>query len=136
MALPWALDRCFHDPSGPACERRRRLLAERLASDDYPAFARAVSRSIVGALAGARQPLAALTQPTLVVWGRHDRIIRPAASQRLLRNVPQARLAMLERSGHLPMVEQPDAFNRLMTEFLAAVDAAPRPRIRRASGGA
>jgi pimeloyl-ACP methyl ester carboxylesterase len=136
MALPWALDRCFHDPSGPACERRRRLLAERLASDDYPAFARAVSRSIVGALAGARQPLDALTQPTLVVWGRHDRIIRPAASQRLLRNVPQARLAMLERSGHLPMVEQPDAFNRLMTEFLAAVDAAPRPRVRRASGGA
>lgn len=136
VALPWALDRCFHDPTGAACARRRRLLAERLASDDYPAFARAVSRSIVGALAGARQPLDALTQPTLVVWGRHDRIIGPAASRRVLRNVPHARLAMLERSGHLPMVEQPDDFNRLMAEFLAAVDAAPRPHARRASGGA
>ena len=136
MALPWALDRCFYDPQGASYERRRRLLTERLASDDYPAFARAVSRSVVGALAGAGQPLRRLTQPTLVVWGRHDRVIRLSASRWLLRDLPQAQLAVLERSGHIPMVEEPEDFNRYMSDFLGTVDAAPRLRARHASGDA
>ena len=136
VALPWAFERCVYDPSLPFCEERRRLLAERLAHEDYPSFARAIARSLRGALAAARQPVERVFQPTLVVWGREDRMVGVAGSRRLMRALPHARLTVLERCGHLPMLEQGERFNRAVEEFLRAVDAAPLPRARGARGAA
>ncbi len=126
VALPRTLDWCFHDPTLAACEERRRLLADRLAADDAPGFARAVTRTLRELLADGRPPLGGIRQPALVVWGREDRLIALAASRRLLREIPHARLAVVDGCGHLPMVERPDEFNRVLGEFLRAVDAAPR----------
>ena len=134
LALPWALERSVHDPSLPACRARRRILMERLVADDYPGFARAITRSLVGSIAAGRQPLGQLTQPTLVVWGHNDRLVGPSGSRRILRELPHARLAVLERCGHLPMLEQPHAFNRAVADFLRAVEGAPLARARRATG--
>ncbi len=133
-ALPRSLDRCFYDRSAPGYETRRRLLAERLADDDFPDFARAVSRSLAGALAAGNQPLHRLTQPTLLVWGQEDRLMALAGSRRLMREVPQARLAVLQRCGHLPMLEHASQFNQIVADFLRSVEAAPLARARRASG--
>jgi pimeloyl-ACP methyl ester carboxylesterase len=135
VTLPRALDLCFWDASSPGCAERQRMLAERLAGDDYPQFARAVARSLAGAIAAGRQPLHRLTQPTLLVWGREDRVVGLAGSRRILREVRHARLAVLERCGHLPMLERPQEFNRLLAEFLRAVEAHPLPAARSASGG-
>jgi len=135
LTLPRTLDRCFHDRAQPALEMRRRILAERLVAADFPHFARAVSRSIAGALAGSGQPLHRLTQPTLLVWGRDDRVLPLWGSRWVLRAVPHARFVPLERCGHLPMLERPHEFNRLVTEFLRAVEAAPLPGAHRMSGG-
>jgi len=134
LTLPRAVDLCFYDPSLPSCAERRRILAERLAADDYPAFARAVSRSLAGAIAAGQQPLHDLRQPALFVWGRQDRMIGLAGGRRLVRAVRQARLVVLEQCGHLPMLEQAEAFNRAADEFLRAVDAQPLPAARRAGG--
>jgi len=133
LALPRALELCFHDGSLPAWTLRRRLLAERLEHDDFPEFARAVRRSIVGALAVDEEAWARLAQPTLVLWGREDRFLPLARSAVLLRAVPHARLVVLEGCGHLPMVERPEAFNRVTREFLDALAEEP---LERASGGA
>jgi len=132
----WALTRSVHDPSLPACEERRRILVERLVAEDYPGFARAITRSLVGSIAAGRQPLAQLTQPTLLVWGRNDRLVALSGSRRVLRALPHARLAVLERCGHLPMLEQPQQFNRAVADFLRTVEAAPLTRARRATGTA
>jgi pimeloyl-ACP methyl ester carboxylesterase len=35
---------------------------------------------------------------------------------------PKARLKVLERCGHLPMVEKPEAFHRLLYGFLVGVE--------------
>jgi len=136
VALPWAFERCVYDPSLPMCEARRRILAERLAHEDYPSFARAVARSLRGSLAAGGQPLERVHQPTLLVWGRDDRMVALAGSRRLLRALPHARLAVLDRCGHLPMLEQSERFNRAVDDFLRAVDAAPLPRARGARGAA
>ncbi len=134
FSLPRTLERCFYDHAHPALDMRRRILAERLAAADFPDFARAVSRSITGALRGSGQPLERLTQPTLLVWGRDDRTLPLWNSRWFLRAVPHARFVALERCGHLPMLEHASHFNRLMAEFLCAVAAAPLPGARRASG--
>ncbi len=130
--LPIFHDRSFYDPTLAASRERRALLEERLADEDFPGFARAVARSLEGVLSGGRPPLERLRQPTLLVWGRQDRLVPLGRSARLVRELPQARLTVLDRCGHVPMVEQPIAFNRAVAEFLPCVDAAPRPR--RAAG--
>ncbi len=134
VALPYALERCVYDRSRAEHIARRRILADRIAHEDYPGFARAVNRSILGAIAAGCQPLHLITQPTLLVWGRNDRLVALSGSRRLTRAVPHARLAVLERCGHLPMLEQPEQFNRLVADFLRSAEAAPLLRARRASG--
>lgn len=130
-ALPWALDLCFWDPFAVACDESQRALAERLEAEDFPGFARAVARSIAGAMVAGVPPLGALTQPTLIVWGRHDRLVSLAESRRILRDVAHARLVVLERCGHLPMLERSGEFNHRLADFLREVEAAPLHGARR-----
>jgi pimeloyl-ACP methyl ester carboxylesterase len=126
----------FHDRARIGQVTRRRILEERLAASDFPDFARAVARSLGGVLRAEPQPLERVTQPVLVVWGRNDRLVPLHRSQGLLERLPYARLEVLDRCGHLPMLEQPTAFNRVVAEFLSAVHAAPDPRTRPAVGSA
>jgi pimeloyl-ACP methyl ester carboxylesterase len=133
--LPRALDRCFFEPSGPAHAMRRHVLETQLAAPDFPDFARAVARSIGGAVGGGTEGLARLQQPTLIVWGRDDRLTPVAGGRRMQAAVPHARLVTIERCGHLPVLEQPRRFNEALAGFLRQVDAAPRRGARRANGG-
>ncbi|MBN8872749.1 MAG: alpha/beta hydrolase [Rhodospirillales bacterium] len=57
--------------------------------------------------------------PTLVVHGAADGLVPPAHAEAFARLIPAARVAMIPNAGHLPMVEQEDA-------FLAAVADPPR----------
>jgi pimeloyl-ACP methyl ester carboxylesterase len=136
FVLPRSIDRCFYDSTSPGCAERRRVLAERFVADDYPDFARAVARSVAGVLRHERQSLAALRQPLLLVWGRQDRLLPLSHSKRIVRQVGHTRFSVIERCGHIPMLERPEEFNRLVAEFLRSVDAAPRQRSsRRAAVG-
>jgi pimeloyl-ACP methyl ester carboxylesterase len=61
-----------------------------------------------------------VTNPTLIVWGREDRIVPVACGDQYRRLLPNAKLTVLEGCGHLPPIEQPDAFARLVLDFLGA----------------
>jgi pimeloyl-ACP methyl ester carboxylesterase len=56
--------------------------------------------------------------PTLVVWGREDRIVPVICGEQYRRLLPRATLRVLDRCGHLPPLEQPDLFAGLVLEFL------------------
>jgi pimeloyl-ACP methyl ester carboxylesterase len=45
--------------------------------------------------------------PTLVVWGREDRIISVRRAMRTARAIPKARLLVLPRTGHVAQMERP-----------------------------
>lgn len=124
----------FHDRTRLGHIARSRILEERLAAPDFPEFTRAVARSLAGVLRSERQPIERVTQPVLVVWGRQDRLVPLRRSAEILRRIPHARLQVLERCGHLPMLEQPGAFNTAVAEFLRAALAAPRGRHGRLAG--
>ena len=57
--------------------------------------------------------------PTLLISGSHDKVIPPAHMQAMHRTIPGAELAVLEGAGHLLNLEQPDAFNRALRNFLS-----------------
>ena len=67
--------------------------------------------------------LGGVATPTLVVWGRQDRIVPPICGEQYQRLLPNATLHLLDQCGHLPPLEHPDAFAQLVLDF---VDG-PRP---------
>jgi len=70
-----------------------------------------------------KEQAANITSPTLIIWGNHDALLPPADAKMLDRVIPNSQAIILEKSGHIPQIEQPDEFNRLVREFLRARDA-------------
>lgn len=58
--------------------------------------------------------------PTLVVTGRYDFNVAPSVAWAIHRAIPGSELAVFERSGHLPFIEEEDAFVARLTAFLVA----------------
>ena len=63
--------------------------------------------------------LKSLQTPTLVLWGRDDKVNRPAGGPMLLHTMPNAELVMTSHTGHWMQWERAELFNRLTTEFLS-----------------
>ena len=61
--------------------------------------------------------IARVSSPTLVVWGRHDRVYPAAHGQMLARQLPGQSFHLLD-SGHLPQEERPTAVADLIGSFV------------------
>ncbi|MCV7420626.1 alpha/beta fold hydrolase [Mycobacterium yunnanensis] len=61
-----------------------------------------------------------LKTPTLVLWGRDDKVNKPAGGPLLLNTLPNAELVMTSRTGHWMQWERAALFNQLVTDFLTA----------------
>lgn len=57
--------------------------------------------------------------PTLIIWGDEDRLIPLAHGRRLGRAVAGAELAVVPASGHMPFLERPQEFLRVLRPFLS-----------------
>lgn len=64
--------------------------------------------------------LGAVRAPTLVAVGAEDPGTPPAASVAIAAGIPGARLEVIPAASHQLVIEQAEAFERLLTEFLAA----------------
>jgi pimeloyl-ACP methyl ester carboxylesterase len=80
------------------------------------------------ALAAVRTPirpyeglLQRIDVPTLVLWGKEDRLLPPEDGLRLAQKIRDARLVLLPGAGHLPQEETPGDFARAVSEFLAGL---------------
>jgi pimeloyl-ACP methyl ester carboxylesterase len=61
---------------------------------------------------------------TLLIWGRLDGLVPLPHGEALRAVLPHARLEVIDRCGHLPMVEKPETFHRLLRNFLVGVQEA------------
>ncbi len=66
-----------------------------------------------------RDRLRAITAPTLVVWGEADRVVDVEYGRAYAQAIPEARFALLSRSGHLPQVETPDRLADVVWQSIA-----------------
>ena len=62
--------------------------------------------------------LAEIRVPTLIVHGAEDRLIPVACAKQAHDLIPHSQLEIIARCGHLPPVEQPESFNRIISSFL------------------
>ncbi len=66
--------------------------------------------------------LATITAPTLVLYGDEDRTTPRRESRRLAETIPNARLEVLPKTGHMSPIEQPDMVGKLVRAFLEEID--------------
>ena len=64
--------------------------------------------------------LSGIAQPTLILAGERDPLVRPRQARDLAREIPHAQLCLLRGAYHCPMDEQPTAFHRALIDFLSA----------------
>jgi pimeloyl-ACP methyl ester carboxylesterase len=67
-----------------------------------------------------RRWLSRIAVPTLVLWGASDRIVTPAYGRAYAAAIPGARFELIERAGHHPEIEQPEAFAGHVSAFMKA----------------
>jgi pimeloyl-ACP methyl ester carboxylesterase len=57
--------------------------------------------------------------PTLIVWGRNDRIVPSGDALGYSQRLRNSRTVVFDKTGHVPMAERPVRFNRVLETFLA-----------------
>jgi pimeloyl-ACP methyl ester carboxylesterase len=62
--------------------------------------------------------LSEIRVPTLLAWGKDDRITSPEVAERFRALLPNAQLELIANCGHAPMLEQPLIFNALVEDWL------------------
>jgi proline iminopeptidase len=63
--------------------------------------------------------LGEITQPVLVLAGRHDRTCPVAGAEAIAAGIPRADLVVFERSAHMTFVEENERYLEVVRDFLA-----------------
>ena len=65
-----------------------------------------------------QQELAAIRAPTLLLWGRDDRVIDPSAVAIFQAGLSDCRTSLLNECGHMPMMERTRETAMAIKDFL------------------
>jgi pimeloyl-ACP methyl ester carboxylesterase len=57
-------------------------------------------------------------QPTCLIWGNNDTITPPFVGKEFNKLIPNSELHFIDKCGHAPMMEVPEAFNQILDGFL------------------
>ena len=63
--------------------------------------------------------LRAINRPTLVLWGRDDKLIPLNFGERFHQEIANSRFRIIDNCGHMPQVERPDEFANAVLQFLS-----------------
>ena len=64
--------------------------------------------------------LRTIKRPTLVIWGRDDKLIPLNFGERFQQEIANCRLRIIDNCGHMPQVECANEFSNAVLEFLSA----------------
>jgi proline iminopeptidase len=98
----------FHDPA--------RVSELRLESVQFGPDTQAVWDSLEGY--DLRPRLSEIEVPTLVIAGDSDLSVTPERARETADALPHSKLLVIKNSGHYPFIEQPEAFNSGVLQFL------------------
>ena len=66
------------------------------------------------------EELGQIKVPTLLIWGKNDKVTPPFVAEDFHKLIPNSELAFIDQCGHAPMMEVPHAFNEILAQFLKA----------------
>lgn len=104
----------------PARADERRELRRRLVTQHKVGISRAV-RGVIDRQ-GVYDELDKIDLPTLIIVGDQDVATVPAKSERMHAKIRGSRLVVIPGAGHSSTIEEPEAVNRALTEFLDGLE--------------
>jgi pimeloyl-ACP methyl ester carboxylesterase len=113
----------FADPAGEAAVRFFAVPADPRERVDVLAqfvWSQACTGKFVWPLPdrGLRRRIHRIAAPTLIVWGKADRIAAPAYAAEFTARIAGAKVEIIENAGHLPHLEQPEAVAKAILDFI------------------
>ena len=115
----------FHDPEGEAAQAM-------LTMPDDPEAAALIQAALVWSIGctgkfvwpipdnGLENRLHRIDTPTLILWGKEDRLNPVVYAEELGSRIADSRVEVIEGSGHVPQMEQMEITYKLVSEFLTS----------------
>jgi len=117
------MEAVFYDTSWVNEDALRKIFTDKLAAKDGYTV-----RSLLGnpALGTERldDRLASIKVPTLVTWGKQDKLLPIASGERYAAGIAGAKLVSFDKCGHVPPIEKTEEFLAAVTAFLGGAAAA------------
>ncbi|MCK6255637.1 alpha/beta hydrolase [Fictibacillus sp. KIGAM418] len=66
--------------------------------------------------------LSKIKKPTLLCFGREEKLIPVAAGEHLRENISDSRLEIFEQSCHCPFLEESEKFNKVVEQFIQSLN--------------
>jgi len=125
-AAKFMMQQCVYDPTPYLNDSEFMDLVLRNMSSDILQFQTRIFRTM-GNFFGIkseiwqriRDRLSEIESPTLIMWGKQDRAFPVTHAEVAAHGIPDAKLQLFDRCGHLPYLEYADEFNRAVLEFLS-----------------
>ena len=122
-AMRGLMEAVFYDTSWLNEDALRKIFTDKLAAHDGYTV-----RSLLGnpALGTERldDRLASIKVPTLVAWGKQDKLLPIGAGERYAAGIAGAKLVSFEKCGHVPPIEKTEEFVTAVAAFLGSGAAA------------
>jgi pimeloyl-ACP methyl ester carboxylesterase len=121
-------DSIFHDPGSDAARRM-------FGVTDDPEAATAARVRLMWAMGatgkfiwpipdkGLKKRVHRVTAPTLIVWGKEDRLVPSVYADEFSRRISGARVQVVEAAGHAPHLEHPEKVARMVADFVGGAGA-------------
>ncbi|HXN96504.1 MAG TPA: alpha/beta hydrolase [Candidatus Acidoferrales bacterium] len=118
-AMRGLMEAVFYDTSWLNEDALRKIFTDKLAAHDGYTV-----RSLLGnpALGTERldDRLASIKVPTLVAWGKQDKLLPIGAGERYAAGIAGAKLISFEKCGHVPPIEKTEEFVAAVVAFLGS----------------
>jgi len=101
------------EPNRAECMEKARAMASRIPPRGAAALLRGMAQRV-----DSYDIAEELAMPVLIVAGAHDAVVPRAESEAMQRAFSNAQLQLLERSGHMPTLEDPDELSARLRLFL------------------
>lgn len=116
--IRYALRAIVHDPTMIVSEQIETYAAPLATAEGVRATLEAARQIMPDDLDHLTARYAAVDVPTLLLWGRSDPVVPLWVGQRLARELPRARLEVMETCGHVPHEERPAESLEILVDFL------------------
>ncbi len=94
------------------------FFAEKLRRNDSPTVNAFIDSIVRGEDLLDDRKLNGINVPTLLLWGREDKLTRLEQGKGSQASIPGARIEVFEACGHVPQMECPGAFNAALLKYL------------------
>jgi len=111
------MEEVFYDTSWLNDDALRKIFTDKLAIHDGYTVRSLLSNP---GLAAERldDRLGSIKTPTLVTWGKQDKLVPPSSGERYAAGIAGAKLVTFDKCGHVPPIEKTEEFVAAVTAFL------------------